>query len=105
VVGRRQKSQLQAGSLPEGLRPFFWDVDFLRLSIKGSAHFIISRLMEQGDESGLKFLMHTYDRNEMAKVLATSRTISRRSRAFWRVVLDLDEAPCIPKRYPTPYGK
>ena len=36
--------------LPRDIRSFFWDVDPDRLSIVESAHFIIGRLMEHGDE-------------------------------------------------------
>jgi len=33
-----------------------------------------------------------------------SRSLSRRTRNFWRILLDLEDEPCIPKPYPTPYG-
>lgn len=90
--------------LPENLRPFFWDVDFAGLDIRASSRFIIERLMEHGDEIGMRFLMNTFGREELAQVLRTGRAVSARSRAFWRVILDVDEEACTPKRYPNPYG-
>ena len=90
--------------LPEFLRPFFWDVDFLNLSVKDSSYFIISRLMEHGDEAEMKFLLETYSENEIIHVLKNSRSLSRRSREFWKIFFDLDDELCTPKRYPTPYG-
>jgi hypothetical protein len=89
--------------LPVYLKPFFWDVDFQRLTISDSAFFIISRLMEHTDENGFRFLLNTYRREEMIAVLEKSRTISRRSRNFWRVLFGLDKL-CTPRRYPTPFG-
>ena len=91
--------------LPEYLRPFFWDVDFKSLSVGDSSYFIISRLMEHGDEDAVRFLLKAFSQKEMIYVLKTSRSISRRSRGFWEIFLGLEEEPCTPKRYPTPYGK
>ena len=90
--------------LPGLLRPFFWDVDFRTLSIDRSSYFIISRLMEHGDEAAMSFLLKTYSRETMIDVLRTSRVLSRRSGNFWKIFLGVAGEPCIPKRYPTPYG-
>lgn len=98
------KNPSTADELPGILRPFFWDVDFRALSIDRSSYFIISRLMEHGDEAAMRFLLKAYTRNTMIDVLSTSRTLSRRSRNFWKVLLEVEGEPCIPKRYPTPYG-
>jgi len=90
--------------LPLFLGPFFWDVDFQMLSIDKSSYFIISRLMEHGDEEAIIFLLKTYSKKKMTAVLNKSRSISRRSRNFWRIILDVKGEPCAPKQYPTPYG-
>lgn len=90
--------------LPPFLRPFFWDVDFHTLSIAKSAYFIISRLMEHGDEAAMFFLLKTYSKKEMINVLKKSRSLSRRSRNFWRIFFDLKDVIWTPKQYPTPYG-
>lgn len=97
-------STRSAGKLPEYLRPFFWDVPFDNLSAEESSHFIISRLMEHGDEAAMRYLLTTYQRKELIHVIRNSRAISRRSRAFWRAYFDLEDEPCTPKRYPTPFG-
>lgn len=86
------------------LRPFFWDVDFQKLSIKESSYFIISRLMEHGDEKAFIFLLKNYSQKEMIHVLKNSRSLSRRSRGFWKIFFDVENELCTPKRYPTPYG-
>ena len=98
------KNSSACGELPGLLRSFFWDVDFRTLSIDGSSYFIISRLMEHGDEAAMSFLLKTYSREIMIGVLRTSRVLSRKSRNFWKIILEKDDDSCIPKRYPTPYG-
>jgi hypothetical protein len=97
-------SSKKAERIPESLRPFFWDVDFENLSVGDFPHFIISRLMEHGDETGLRFLMRTYSLQELLETLRTSRSISRRSRKFWALLLEIKEESCTVKRYPTPFG-
>ncbi len=90
--------------IPQSLKPFFWDVDFEALSVRNSSHFIISRLMEHGDDEALPFLMRTYSREELRKTLKMSRSISKRSRRFWALLLEVEEESCTPKRYPSPFG-
>ncbi len=93
-----------AERLPQSLRPFFWDVDIGNISIVESARFIIGRLMEHGDENAVRFLLKTYRQDQLIDALKMSRAVSRRSRTFWQVFLEMDENSCPPKRYPTPYG-
>jgi hypothetical protein len=90
--------------IPESLRPFFWDVDFESLSLHNFSYFIISRLMEHGDDEALRFLMRAFSRLELRETLRTSRSISRRSRKFWALLLEMKEESCSAKRYPSPFG-
>jgi len=99
-MGRKRPASEQ---LPNDMRIFFWDVDPDGLSVVESAHFIISRLMEHGDENALRFLLKNYDRDELVRVLRSSRSISKRSRIFWSLFLEIDKESCTPKRYPTTY--
>ena len=91
-------------SIPEHLHQFFWDVDRGELSISDWPHFVISRLMEHGDDAAMRFLLESFSRDELRQVLRTSRSVSARSRKFWALILDMREEPCIVKRYPTPFG-
>ena len=92
-------------SIPVRLKPLFWDVSWEELSADRSAHFIISRLMEHGDELALRFLFRTYSRDELRDVLMTTRSVFRRSWQFWALILDVKEKVCTVKRYPTPFGE
>lgn len=100
----KNRSDNNSREIPESLRPFFWDVDFDGLSLRDFSYFIIARLMEHGDEEAMRFLMHAFNRRELGEVLKTSRSISRRSRKFWVLILDMEGESCSAKRYPTPFG-
>ncbi|MCK4727518.1 MAG: hypothetical protein KAT27_01215 [Desulfobacterales bacterium] len=104
MTGKSRKTGSNRKGLPEYLRPFFWDVDLQKLSVEESSYFIISRLMEHGDEKAFVFLLKNYSQNEMIHVLKNSRSLSRRSRGFWKIFFNVEDELCTPKRYPTPYG-
>ena len=89
--------------LPEYLRRFFWDVNFKNLS-QNNSYFIINRLLEHGDEIGIKYMLSSFSREEIVQVLRSSRSLSFRSMNFWKLFFKVDDALCIPKHYPTPYG-
>jgi len=101
---RKTKNIYEGEGLPKYLRPFFWDVDFKRLNIEKSSYFIINRLMEHGDEGAISFLLNAFSRKEIIHVLKNSRSLSRRSREFWKIFFDIKDQSCTPTRYPTPYG-
>lgn len=104
MTGKGRETGSNRKGLPEYLRPFFWDVDLQKLSAEESSYFIISRLMEHGDEKAVIFLLKNYSRREMIHVLKNSRSLSRRSRGFWKIFFNVEDELCTPKRYPTPYG-
>jgi hypothetical protein len=91
--------------LPPHLAPFFWDVRFEDLSVCDSPRFIMSRLMEHGDEEAFRFLLREFSRDELRATLRTSRSLSRRARVFWAIFLDVEVESCTARRYPTPFGK
>ena len=75
MTGKSEETDSNRKGLPEYLRPFFWDVDLQKLSMKDSSYFIISRLMEHGDEKAVIFLLQNYGRKEMIDVLKNSRSL------------------------------
>lgn len=99
-----KKKDRKIGELPNYLVPYFWDVRFSELSIKDSSYFIINRLLEHGDEKAIRFLFKNYSRMEMVHVIKNSRSISKRSRHFWKIIFDIENEPCIQKQYPSPFG-
>jgi len=91
-------------NLPENLRPLFWDVDFQTVGTQKHSSFIIARIMELGDEPEVRYMLTTFTRDKIIKAFRGNRSLSQRSRNFWRLFLDLEEPACIPKPYPTPFG-
>lgn len=56
--------------------------------------FLIARLLEAGDRADLRWLSAEVDESALAACLAArGDLLSRRSAAFWRLLLDGDLAP------------
>lgn len=76
-------------SLPLFLKKYFWDVDFYGLSKEKYAHFIIERVLEEGDDKAVKWLNDNFTVAEVKKVFARSRRLSPRSASFWQLTLNI----------------
>ena len=62
--------------------------------------FLIARLLEDGDEADLRWLVRNVPENELAAWLEQrgGRQLSLRSRAFWEAVLDRPAGGEVPVR-------
>jgi hypothetical protein len=96
LVSQKKDAIDKGRELPESLRPFFWDVDFDRLDIQSNAFFIISRILEHGDEPSSTLLLCTYSEREIIQVVKTGRSLSRRSRNFWMIFFGIEDQSCSP---------
>ena len=88
-------------SLPEHLRPLFWDVDFDRLRVEGHERYVIERVLEYGDDEAIRWLWRTFGSSDITDVVQRSRRISRRTANLWTLVLDIprDQIRCFSKRF------
>lgn len=85
----------------EGLKRFFWDVDFEALDSGKDQRFIVERLLELGDEEATRWLFSVYDKGDVAEILKSSIKISPKSGNYWGLVLGVprDEIKCLKKPY------
>ena len=81
-------------SLPAGTRRLFAAYDEADLT----PSLLTARLLEDGDAADLGWLFRTVSEPAVAAWLARfgGRQLSRRSRAFWAVVLGTEAAPPVP---------
>ncbi len=73
--------------IPEELSRFFWDSDPRDLDPRRNAAYIMERLLEFGDDKAVRWLFRNYTRDEIAAILERSRSLSAKSRSFWRLRL------------------
>lgn len=87
--------------LPQFLRSYFWDVAFEKLEIKRSAHLIIKRVLDRGNLSDIRWLIKTYGKDEIKKVVMGTKDLARPTGNLWADILKIDktEVPCLQKPY------
>jgi hypothetical protein len=73
--------------VPAELGRFFWDVDPAGLDPVRHESYIIERILEFGDEKAARWLFSTFSRGNISAVLDLSRSLSMKSRNFWRLRL------------------
>jgi hypothetical protein len=71
--------------VPAELGRFFWDVDPAGLDPLRHKSYIIERILEFGDEKAVRWLFDTFSRDDIAAILDSSRSLSLKSRNFWRL--------------------
>ncbi|MFQ5456495.1 MAG: hypothetical protein ACE5EA_09900 [Nitrospirota bacterium] len=87
--------------LPDELIRYFWDIDAINLSVNRYTVFIIERLLEYGNESGIRWIFHQYSKDEICNILKNSRRLSTRTAHFWAEILDIhkEEVLCLSKSF------
>lgn len=85
-------------SPPAGARRLFPHYEEGDLDPGRAPSLLISRLLEDGDTADLAWLLEAFPEPEIAAWLARhGRRLSRRSRAFWGLVLGVEAGPANPQ--------
>ncbi len=87
-------------SLPDFLRPYFWDVEFEKLDTK-NAFFVIKRVLDRGNTHDVRWLIGTYGLDSIKQLILKTRDLDRSTGNFWADVLGLNknQVPCLQKPY------
>lgn len=85
-------------ALPAGTHRLFAAYAEEDLTPERGRALLIARLLEDGDAADLAWLLSTFPESEIAAWLARhgGRQLSRRSRAFWQVVLGVEASVANP---------
>ncbi len=91
----------QINRLPESLRSYFWDVSFDELKTKEHSFLIIKRVLDRGNLTDIQWLVKTYGKDEIKKVVLDTKDLSRPTGNFWADILGLDkrQVRCLQKPY------
>lgn len=91
----------QESSLPQFLKPYFWDVDFEKLEREKNQFFILKRVLDRGNTQAVLWALSHFDMTDMRELIMTTRDISVKTANFWAEILDIpkSEVPCLQKPY------
>lgn len=86
-------------SLPAGARRLFPRYDEAELTFDRAGSLLIARLLEDGDAADLAWLLSEFPEPALAAWFSRhgGRQLSRRSRAFWEIVLGRPAGPVHPE--------
>ncbi len=72
-------------NLPDEFKIYFWDVvwEDLTENIERYQSFVVSRLVDKGDCEVIKWLKGLYSEHEIARIVAHSRMVSKKTHLFW----------------------
>lgn len=88
-------------AIPISLKRYFWDVEFQELEIEKHAFLIIKRVLDRGTLVDVQWLIKTYGKDEVKKVVLGTKDLARPTANFWADMLGLDKSkvPCLQKPY------
>lgn len=77
-------------------RHLFWDCQPEQLDPEAHASFVLERLLEYGSLESVHWVMKVYGPERIKKFLRERgrRTLSRKTLAFWVLILGLDAESC-----------
>lgn len=68
--------------LPKKLYPYFWEIDQKKLDVAKREHYILTRLLEYGDQDAIRWAWRNFGKQAWQEALR-SRDVSKRTRLFW----------------------
>ncbi len=82
--------------VPIEFHHLFWDCQPERLDPEAQAPFVLERILEYGSLASVRWALDVYGVGRITEFLMGRgrRTLSRKTLAFWTLVLRLDAEPC-----------
>jgi hypothetical protein len=65
----------------------FWDTDSTKLDLEKNSKYIIERVLDYGRDEEVKWLWKTYNKSLLKDVTDNSRTLRKRTKALWTLIL------------------
>lgn len=93
--------------LPKSMYRYFWDVDPSKLDVETKPEYVISRLIDYGHTTAIKWMRQQYRDEQIEKTLKLLRGVKRKSANYWSLMLGIDpkEVKCLQTPYrQTPFG-
>ena len=82
--------------LPESLHALFWDYRPDTIDLDTHAPFVLERILEYGSLAAVRWAVEQYGPERIRAFLRNRgwRTLSRKTLAFWTMILGLENEEC-----------
>ncbi len=91
AVAAKLKKLEAEKKVPKRFYFLFWDVEPAELNLQRYARYIIERVLEAGGLDAFLWIQNIYPTNLIAEICLTGRKISRKSKNFWSIWLNLEQ--------------
>lgn len=75
--------------IPRSLRSLFWDVNLEAFDPASFPDYTIFRILEYGDKEAVTWLEEAFTEEDIKRVIASERRLSRRAANFWALVYEI----------------
>lgn len=65
----------------------FWDANPAKIDYKKNAGYIIERVLNLGNDKEVRWLLKTYDKDTLKKIVDKSRSLDPRTKSLWTLML------------------
>ena len=85
---------------PAFLKQYFWDIDFKKLDLEKRRIYVLSRILDYGDEKAMDWMWKNFKKTEIKNILSNFRCLSQKSANFWALMLNLpkENVLCLKRR-------
>lgn len=82
----------KSSRIPESLSVLYWDARLEEIKLKENARYVIERVLQYGDLDALNWLQRVYPSEKILDVIFISRTLTEKSKNFWRIWFGVNDA-------------
>jgi hypothetical protein len=82
----------ETNSVPGRFSTIFWDTALNNIDLKSHGQYIMEKVLEFGDLDAFNWLRDVYPGWRIKETLLLSRSISEKSRNFWSIWFEVDDA-------------
>jgi len=65
----------------------FWDVNPAKIDPKKNARYVVERVLDLGNDKEVKWLLKTYSKATLKKIVDKSRSLNPRTKSLWTLML------------------
>lgn len=87
--------------IPKSLHRYFWDVNVKKLDPKEKPYFVISRLLDRGNEKAVRWIKDNYRQEQIKDTFRNIMDFSEKTGRFWSLILKIpeEEVKCLQPFY------
>lgn len=89
-VMKKKRKTLKKSTKPHFRQSLFWDVEAKNIDTQKHAVYIIERILDFGNDNEVRWMLETYSKQMVRKIVKTSRVLHAQTRPLWLALTKAD---------------